>query len=693
MNREAPTVKLPGHTDAVTGVAFNGVVSHLLLSCSKDTTLRLWDLSNTTTPHTMSVDARVLRGHTGAVQAIAWCNAAPYLALSAAADCTLRLWDVRSSACLFAVRAVGSGAVALSAHPQRPFIFAAGGSDGSVTFWHVGLLRQLSLESALGTIERYVTSDHAALMADPSLTQGTTAVASAESMQHLCKELQVANITAQKRMELIMDYFEFPCGAADVSRAAAFISNPGDVSNADCLVIPPAQLVDVYAARAKSFVEKAHNKSVAAAGEAYKSKRLMEAAERMLQLGKVQEYCDLMMEAGEFDAAIGTAPLISRDFWRSVCLKAAAVMKEKGDKRAVRYFIMAEESVLAARCLAAQSDKNWDAATVVLRTCPQRAEDQKSAETPHGTVVDTNGTSPAAAEVADAREALLKHSSNLRLIVASMLNGGANDAAAMQLVRSGDVLLAHLLIHTVPLQHRTTIDAGYRLSMLQSCSQQYWDTALVCATRQSNVYDAMATVLALYQQALIRPKAFNANKTDTRSQCDANAVQVAEKLKAFQEQILAECRRLQLPLDIASIQQKHANDGLASINQLATMTISPTKPVGTETSDGLIQTISSFIDSVFQAVLQDVDGANAVFYLKQAHMVSCYVSLPVILSSANASTEVPATGVPATPTPMQNRSRVQRRPSASPQYERLRPIRYTPRSLKNSLPKHFFLLR
>ncbi|CBH11315.1 hypothetical protein, conserved [Trypanosoma brucei gambiense DAL972] len=652
VNRESPTLVLSGHTDAVTGVAYNGIFGHLLLSCSRDSTLRLWDLS-TTTSHATSVSARVLRGHTGRVHAVAWCNAAPYLVLSAGADCTLRLWDIRTETNLFSARCSGSEVVALSSHPQRPFVFAAAARDGAVTFWYMGLLRHLSLEASLGTVDRCITSDDTVLMAAPSAATGNAALVAAEVLQHLCKELKDGNTTPQKRMELITDFFEFPFGAADISRIAKLASNPTDISHAECTVLPHSQLVEIYTARAKLAVDKARNKSVVAAGEAYKSARLVEAANGMLLVGKVNEYCDLMMEAGEWDSAISAAPLVSRDFWRSVCLKAAEAMKKIGDMRAVRYFIMAEESAVAARCVASQSEKNFDEAVVLLKTCPQRADEQKSAEPLHNTAVDTNGTSRAALELMDARATVFKNASNPRIVAASLLAEGANDDAAMHLIRSGDVTLAHLLIHTVPLQHLATIDAGYRLSMLQSCSQQQWDTALVCATRQSNVYDGLATVLTLYQHALINPimgigsgKGGMATSAASK-EGDINGTQAAQKLTTFHEKVLNECKRLQLPLDMASIQQKHANDGLASVNQVAAMVLSPSKPIGSETGEDLIQTISSFIDNIFQVVLQDIDGAHTVFYLKQAYTVSSYVTL--VIQGLSTDSAPPATPPPPPP--------------------------------------------
>ncbi|KEG10302.1 hypothetical protein DQ04_03911010 [Trypanosoma grayi] len=617
-SHEEASVVLSGHSETVSSVLYNPIVSHFLLSCSHDGTLRLWDVSSMAS-HTASVASRVLRGHTERVSSIAWCSLAPYLALSGSADCTVRLWDVRNGMNVITVRSHSAEVLALSSHPERPLVFASASRDSTIVFWNIGLLRHVYLEAALGTLDRFLVNDTSSLLSATSTI--SVSVVAGDAVQSLLKDIKDTSLTPYKRMERIIGFFEFPCGAADVVRAVGYSSDPQDISNAKCTVVPASRLVEVRRKWGKSMVEKAHGKSVAGAGEEYKKTRLIEAAEAMLQLGKVSEYCQLMVEAGEWESAIAAAPLVGRDLWRSLCMQAGEAMEEAGDTRAVRYYIMAEESARAARLVARQSDKNWDLATVIAQSCPQSTE-QTGSEPPHNVVVDTNGSSAVVAELLDARAVALANAMNPRIVTATELNEGTNDDAVMHLIYRGDVVIAHLLIHTVPLQQQTTIDAGYRLSMLQSCRQRQWDTALLCATRLSNPYDGLAIVLALYQhiQGKIR-------KNDS----PRPVTSVQEKMKSFHERVLAECQRLQLPLDMENIQRKHANDGLASVNQIAAMVLSPNTSIGVETSEELVQTIGNFIDNLLQVALQDIDSTNAIFYMKQALAVSCYVSLPVHL--------------------------------------------------------------
>ncbi|GAB3864339.1 hypothetical protein GCM10029963_74590 [Micromonospora andamanensis] len=78
---------LPGHTDAVRGVAWSPDAS-LVATASRDGTARLWDATTGTV-------AAVLRGHTDMVEAVAFCPDSVHVA-TASRDATVRIWEVAS---------------------------------------------------------------------------------------------------------------------------------------------------------------------------------------------------------------------------------------------------------------------------------------------------------------------------------------------------------------------------------------------------------------------------------------------------------------------------------------------------------------------------------------------------------------------------------------------------------------------
>ncbi|KPA74740.1 hypothetical protein ABB37_09041 [Leptomonas pyrrhocoris] len=639
---DRPSLVLTGHTDAVCDVAYNPTAPSYLLSGSYDGTLRVWDLSSNDA-HTISVSSRALKGHTDRVRSVAWCSLAPYLALSGSADASIRMWDIRNGVAITTVRGHNSDVVALTSHVDRPLILLSAARDSTLVAWNVALLRQVYLEATLGTLESCIVPDPSSLMGVATSSVSVSQVAG-PAVQRLVKELNENASKPAARLQTLVNFFEFPNGAAEVAQMALFTVDPAQYTNlmnegkpANVgLVVPAAALADVARARATYTNDRAHGKTVSAAGAAYKKQRLLEAAEELLKVGQLEAYCNTLMEAEEWDGAIAVAPAISRVFWRGVCQKAAEAMEAAGDARAVTYYIIGEQSSKAAQLLTRLSQSNYDAATVVCQCCPQVTEDaallqqqQQASEPPHNTTIDQNSVTPITQQLQRQRSAVLKRYANQQLLAAVLLAHGHSDDAVHTLQYCGDVVLGHLLVHTVPLREQASIDTAYRLSMLQSARQHKWDTALLCATRLSNPYDSLATVLALFQAAQGKTLA---GKVPAQSLTSANLSTfhgVSERLKAFYDQVRGECAKLQLPLDANAIQQRHANDGLASQNQLAAMVLAADPSSGPVTDVSILQSLTGFIESLLGVALQDADGANAPFYLRQAYNVSAYVSVPL----------------------------------------------------------------
>ncbi|KAK7201862.1 WD domain, G-beta repeat [Novymonas esmeraldas] len=643
---ERPALALAGHTDVVCDVAFSPAAPQYLLSGSYDGTLRVWDLASNDA-HTIAVSSRALKGHGDRVRSVAWCSLAPYLALSGSADASVRLWDVRNGVAITTVRGHSADVVALTSHVDRPLLFLSAARDSSIVLWNVSLLRQVYLDAALGTLDSCIVVDPSSLMGVATSNVSVSQVTGA-AVQRLAKELAECAGKPVERLQRLVAFFEAPCGAVDVAQMALHAVDPAAYKAAALaaagrpaatgLVVPAAFLADAATASATYVSERAHSKTVSAAGPAYKAERLLEAAEALLRVGKMEAYCDLLVEVGEWDRAIAASAAVSRAHWRSICQRASAAMEAAGDARAVTYSIIGENAHRAAQLLTRLSPNNYDAATVVCQTCPQTTQDPQqqqqqqqhaAEEPPHHTTVDANAVSPAAQQLKRCRATALKRYANPQLLAAVLLASGCNDEAVNVLQRSGDVVLGHLLVHAVPLREQSTIDASFRLSMLQSARQHKWETALTCATRLSNPYDAMATLLALFQTTQSKQLA---GKMSTQSLTSGNLATfhgVSERLKTFYAQVRGECEKLQLPLEVAAIQQRHAHDGLASQNQLAAMVIAADPSSGPVTSSALLQSLSGFMESLLGVALQDVDGVNAPFYLRQALNVSAYVSLPL----------------------------------------------------------------
>jgi transcription initiation factor TFIID subunit 5 len=172
--RPTPSTEYVGHASAVHGVSLSPG-DEFLLSCSRDTTVRLWSLELKTclaayrgheapvwdvtwcdrghyfatasydkTARVWAMDSpsprRVMVGHLSDVDCVAWHPNANYIA-TGSADRTVRMWDVASGECvrIFVGHAAGVRALALS--PDGKSV-ASAADDGEVLVWDLGTARQ-----------------------------------------------------------------------------------------------------------------------------------------------------------------------------------------------------------------------------------------------------------------------------------------------------------------------------------------------------------------------------------------------------------------------------------------------------------------------------------------------------------------------------------------------------------------------
>ncbi len=67
--------------------------------------------------------------------------------------------------------------------------------------------------------------------------------------------------------------------------------------------------------------------------------QLRRAAAMHLQTGDFLKYCALMVEVGDWPAALAVAPVVSLEYWRHLCFHYGLVLRGNMSEQCVAYFL------------------------------------------------------------------------------------------------------------------------------------------------------------------------------------------------------------------------------------------------------------------------------------------------------------------------------------------------------------------
>ncbi|KAL3417806.1 nuclear distribution protein pac-1a [Phlyctema vagabunda] len=120
---------LKGHTKSVLDVDFGGPKgSTLLASCSSDLTIKLWD------PTDEYKNIRTLPGHDHSVSAVRFLSSSGNLLVSASRDRSLRIWDVLTGYCVKTIRGHNDWVRDVSPSFDGQWL-VSGGNDQTARIW------------------------------------------------------------------------------------------------------------------------------------------------------------------------------------------------------------------------------------------------------------------------------------------------------------------------------------------------------------------------------------------------------------------------------------------------------------------------------------------------------------------------------------------------------------------------------
>jgi len=141
---------LEGHTDSVFSVLFHPNNPNILVSCSLDGTIRVWDLSNQD-----GREIRVLRGHTEGVVSVIFHPANPNILVSGSLDGTIRVWDLSKQEEVKVLEGHADSVESVLFHPNNPNILVSWSLDGTIRVWD--LFKQEAVRVLKGHANRIIS--------------------------------------------------------------------------------------------------------------------------------------------------------------------------------------------------------------------------------------------------------------------------------------------------------------------------------------------------------------------------------------------------------------------------------------------------------------------------------------------------------------------------------------------------------
>ena len=377
-------VKLSGHTQKVFGVLWSPLLPDVLLSGSDDTTVRVWD--------TRAKTNRALLGHTKNVRALHWSFEVPWLAFSGSWDGTIRVWDTRSCTAVAVLTDHHADVYAIVSHPSRPAVLLSTSRDTTIRTWSLSEMLSavflplvLAVNSAevhsrngVGALVHALTGDVQAEVNSPHSLPQACCGAGARA---LAAKLQAVAGTASRieLLSIVFDFFYPPRGMSNLWLLLAKLlgdgaASPGShlgVSLAELEVSSEGDLIGSAQSMLTALIAEKDRAASRMVGEGVNRRRIKQedrlrmAAALSCSLGQMEQYCELLVQLGEWANAIAVAPAVSLDYWRQLCARHADQLAERSAESALvaPYMIAAGATSSALHYMIARQEYH-DAATL-----------------------------------------------------------------------------------------------------------------------------------------------------------------------------------------------------------------------------------------------------------------------------------------------------------------------------------------
>ena len=352
-----PHTKLQGHTKKVFGVMWSPLQPAQLLSSSDDCTARVWD--------THARTSRALSGHTHHVRALHWSYEIPWLAFTGSWDATVRIWDTRTCTELATLTDHHSDVYSIVSHPMRPALLLSTSRDTTLRTWCLTeLLSSISLPLLLAAtaadpraslsplLPPLLRSDVASELHAPSALPTGCCGQGARALAAALEAAAAANAPRVELLALLFDFFAPPRGMAnlwllvaqqspdggggggggvrrDGSGCAGSQPSPLDLRPHEIEISSEEAVLASAHAQLSHLIAEKDRQASRPVGEGPDRRRVKQedrlrmAAALSCSLGQMEQYCELLVQIGEWTNALAVAPTVSLAYWRQLCARHA----------------------------------------------------------------------------------------------------------------------------------------------------------------------------------------------------------------------------------------------------------------------------------------------------------------------------------------------------------------------------------
>eukprot|EP00462_Mataza_sp_D1_P000592 CAMPEP_0175092440 /NCGR_PEP_ID=MMETSP0086_2-20121207/2465_1 /TAXON_ID=136419 /ORGANISM="Unknown Unknown, Strain D1" /LENGTH=1197 /DNA_ID=CAMNT_0016365305 /DNA_START=336 /DNA_END=3929 /DNA_ORIENTATION=- len=426
-----PIVEFRGHTARIFSIAWSPLLKDTIASCGDDRTVRVF---------TMNVPASkkmlLLEGHTHNVRGLCWNPEVPWLLASGSWDSTIRLWDIRAlegMRCIHVAYQHMADVYALSVHPDRPFTYVSTSRDTSIRFWTYNYKMEPLVYSTL-LLGGQLDPDFISTVKAQMLPDSTLGLCGAGS-KALLKRLQAD----AKELSALPTFLNFIMNIPGLQELWALAESVVNESKSENERIPHlSDLRSRCLERAKSLLNVSFD-----LGGGKPSERTQAAADIHLGLGNVKEYCNIMIELGQWERAISIAPSHSIGYWQDLSLKYAEHLRSKGDNNVVPYYVAtgAVDNLMSFQ--ASQNDLTGALLTAVSDAMdkiprPQDEEEEQKEEENEGKREEVDATPRIQSTIN--RIALSHQSAGNPVLAASYHLANADPTACTKALVTGDCI-------------------------------------------------------------------------------------------------------------------------------------------------------------------------------------------------------------------------------------------------------------